>query len=427
MVRDVFAFPNIELPVVERIVSVPVFSPDGTIQMEAGYNAQTRSIFLPCDRLGTIPAVPESPDSDDISLALSIFDDLVADFPFVDPGRTHTLAALLVPFVRALIKGPTPLHLFEKPEPGTGATLLAQVVCDICVGHEVASMTEAGNEDEFSRKIHSKLRAGPAAVLLDNVRNRLNSGALAAALTGDLFEDRVVQRSETAAVPVRCLWLATANNPTLSDEMVRRTIPIRLDARMRRPHLRTEFRHPNLREWVASNHGGLIWAMLTLVRAWFVAGCPKGTAKLGMYESYCQVIGGILDVAGVPGFLDIRQEQAQLAEDESDLAPLIPRWQETHGFSHVRVGELLELSEELDLEGSTENSRKIKLGKLLRANRGRRFDDVVLVEAGKQAGSKLWRLDPIAANESSGRNDDQPIETGGVGELGESFTPPYNQ
>jgi putative DNA primase/helicase len=111
VVRDLLAFPNVDLPVVDRIVSVPVFAPDGTIQIEAGYNAATRSIFLPRDGIDAMLPVSDSPDNDEMATALSLFCELVVVFPFVDSGKTHTLAALLVPFVRALIKGPTPLHL----------------------------------------------------------------------------------------------------------------------------------------------------------------------------------------------------------------------------------------------------------------------------------------------------------------------------
>jgi len=402
VVRDVLVFPNIDLPVVERIVCVPFFAPDGTIQTEPGYNPATRAIFQPCDDMDAMLPVSDSPDSDEMATALAIFDDVVVDFPFVGPGKTHTLAALLVPFVRALIDGPTPLHLLEKPAPGTGATLLAQVICDICLGYPVAAMTEAHGEDEFSRKIHSKLRSGPTAILLDNLRHHLDSAALAVALTNDMFGDRIIQRSEIASAPVRCLWLATANNPSLSPQMARRTIPIRLDAQMERPHLRTDFRQANLREFVRSNHALLVWAVLTMVRGWIAAGRPKGTKKLGMYESYSEVIGGILDVAGVPGFLDIPQEQAALEDDEASLAPLIPLWLETFGFDTVSTAQLFELRPELDLGGKTEMEQKIRLGKLLRANRDRRFGDLVIVHEGKRGGSSLWRLVRVAGCSSTG-------------------------
>jgi hypothetical protein len=423
VVRDLLALPNIDLPVVERIVSVPIFATDGTIQIETGYNAGTRCIFLPCDSLDAMLPVSDSPDNDEMADALSLFDMLVVDFPFVGAGKTHTLAALLVPFVRALIKGPTPLHLFEKPAPGTGATLLAQVICDICVGYPVASMTESRGEDEFGRKIHSKLRAGPAVILLDNLRNRLDSGALAAALTGDLFEDRLVQRSETVAAPVRCLWLGTANNPSLSGEMARRTIPIRLDARMPRPHLRTDFQNPNLREWVHSSHTVLVWAMLTLVRGWLAAGAPKGTRKLGMYESYSEVIGGILGIAKVSGFLDIPQEQARLEDDESDLAPLVPLWSKQFHFEPVSAAELLPLcgSAGVVLGGKAETEQKIRLGQLLRANRDRCFGDVVIAIGGSRAGSNLWRLTPIGGGLATNGLSDELVHAEGVGEWGSTL------
>jgi hypothetical protein len=394
VVRDLLASPNIDLPIVEGIVSVPVFAPDGTLQLEPGYNPATRRVYLPGDRLDRLPPVSVNPGRDEVGEALALIEEILDDFPFVNYGKAHALAALLVPFVRPMIIGPTPLHLIEKPKAGTGATLLAQVICDICLGYPIAAMTEAKGEDEFSRKIHSKLLGGPAAILLDNLRQHLDSPALAAALTADLFEDRVVQRSATAAAPIRCLWLGTANNPSLSSEMARRTIPIRMDARMEQPHLRTDFAYPNLREVVAQNHELLVWAVLTLVSAWLAAGRPKGTKKLGMYESHSEIIGGILDVAGVPGFLDIAQQQAKLEDGESNLAPVIPLWQDKFQFQSVGAKELFPQCAEIDLGGGSETSRKIILGKMLHDNRDRVFGDVVIVEAGMRAGSNLWRLAP---------------------------------
>src|SRR5262249_10559821 len=154
----------------------------------------------------------------------------------------------------------------------------------------------------------------------------LDSAALAAALTNDFFEDRLVRRSETNGIPGRCLWLVTAHNPSLSTEMAPRTVPIRLGAKVAPPHPRKNFPHTNTREWVGENHAILVWAVLTIIRGWVAAGRPNGTKKLGMYESYSEVIGGILYVAGVHGFLDIPQEQTRLEDDAAPLAPLVPLW-----------------------------------------------------------------------------------------------------
>src|SRR5262249_43665831 len=114
------------------------------------------------------------------------------------------------------------------------------------------------------------------------VREKLDSAALASALTADTLEDRVLGRSAMVRLPVRCLWVATGNNPTMSNEMARRTIRIRLDAHVEKPWLRNSegFRHPNLKEWVGEHRGELIWAVLTIVRAWLAAGQPKGDRRL---------------------------------------------------------------------------------------------------------------------------------------------------
>ena len=196
-------------------------------------------------------------------------------------GIGSAIALTLLPFARDLIPGPTPLHLFEKPMPGTGATLLVEMLAFPAIGRPIATMTEAGREEEWEKKIFAKLRTGPAFVFWDNLRKRLDSGALSTAITSLSFEGRVLCKSETARVPVRCCWVATGNNPSLSSEIVRRTVRIRMDAKQDRPWLRTHFRHPNLRRWVKEHRGELVWAALTLIQAWLAAGKPSGRSTEG--------------------------------------------------------------------------------------------------------------------------------------------------
>ena len=104
-------------------------------------------------------------------------------------------------------------------------------------------------------------------------------------------------------IPVQSVWIATGNNPTVSTEISRRTVRIRLDARFDRPWLRSGFRHQDIRQWAKVHRGELVWASLTIIRAWIAAGRPEGTSTLGMFEQWSKVMGGILQVAGIPGFL----------------------------------------------------------------------------------------------------------------------------
>ena len=164
-------------------------------------------------------------------------------------------------------------------------------------------MTEGRDEDEWRKRITAKLLQGPQFILIDNIRSRLDSAALSAALTSEIWEDRVLGHSRTAAIPMACVWLATANNPGLSLEVARRTVAIRLDSGVEKPWQRQGFRHPKLRYWARQHRGQLIWAALTLVQAWIAAGKPAGQQSLGSYESWAEVVGGIQEVAGIPGFL----------------------------------------------------------------------------------------------------------------------------
>src|SRR5262245_5242138 len=129
VVRDFLVAPDNALPVLTRIVKAPVFASDGSLHVKAGYNAVSRSFYAPANGL-KIPVVSQNPSPNDVSTALTLItQELLGDFPFVgDAERASAVALLLLPFARDLIAGATPLHLIEKPSPGTGATLLADML-----------------------------------------------------------------------------------------------------------------------------------------------------------------------------------------------------------------------------------------------------------------------------------------------------------
>ena len=226
------------------------------------------------------------------------------------------MALLLLGFLRAMIDGPTPLHLIEKPTPGTGATLMVDVIATILTGAGASVMTEGRDDEEWRKRVTAKLRQIPSIVLIDNLRHKLDSSAVAAALTAPFWEDRILGLSEMARLPIRCLWIATGNNPEFSNEMARRLVRIRLDASVERPWRRAGFRHPDLMAWVRANRARLVAACLTLCHAWIAAGRPRGTRTIGSYEAWAQVMGGMLEVAGIDGFLGNIEEMLAASDGE---------------------------------------------------------------------------------------------------------------
>ena len=58
------------------------------------------------------------------------------------------------------------------------------------------------------------------------------------------------------------------------------------------------------------------WAALTIVQAWIAHGKPEGQESLGSYEAWAGVVGGILEVADINGFLANRDRVYAEAQDE---------------------------------------------------------------------------------------------------------------
>jgi hypothetical protein len=401
VVRDVLATPDPPLPVLTRIVEAPIFAPDGTLQTAPGYSPASRTFYAPAPGF-TVPPIAPHPTTAEVQQGRTLLcDELLSDFPFAgDAERAHALACLLLPFCRDMIDGPTPLYLFEAPSPGTGKTLLVDLLTFPALGRPVSCMTEGKDEDEWRKRVFAKLRSGPSILVIDNLKRRLESGAVSSAITAwPLWEDRVLGVSETARVPVRCAWLATGNNPALSQEITRRAVRCRLDAKLDRPWLREGFRHPDIRQWTRDNRGALVGAALTLIRAWLREGRPAGGKTLGMFESWAKTLGGILDVAGVPGFLGNLEDLYERADtDTAAWGAFVTAWWDAKKTAEVKAGDLWGMATEagIDLGEKSDASQKTRLGRMLREMRDRVFAigdrRLRLESAGDAQRAKLWKL-----------------------------------
>lgn len=267
VVADMMSAKGNPLPLLTGIVEAPIIARHGAVVTTPGYQVDTRA-FLHLAKCLAIPEVNPCPTDAEVDRARSLLMvELLGDFPFMGASdRAHAVGVEIQPFARLLIDGPTPLNFIESPTPATGKGLLGDVLTIPAAGRGPAVMTDARDEDEWRKRITAKLLQSPQFILIDNVRSRLDSAALSAALTSEVWEDRVLGQSRTATVPVSCTWLANGNNPTFSLEMARRTVSIRIDAECERPWERIDFRHPNLRRWAREHRGDLIWASLTLIR-----------------------------------------------------------------------------------------------------------------------------------------------------------------
>lgn len=320
VVRHLFASAPKGLPVLRGLVTSPTYSKTGEVLTEKGYHEASQLYYAPSDNL-TIPPLPDAPSDAELAEAKRLLiEECFADFPLGGltrteiveqclegdgiPAVTHLLCFVLLPFCRDMIDGPTPGHLIKKPTPGTGASLLTEVASIISTGAVTPSMAMPTNKDEMGKTLTSVLANGQNIVFFDNINDKVDSAEFASALTAKVYAARILGKSQTVSVEVRCAWVLTGNNVPLSGELARRMVLVDLDARMARPEDREGFRHANLRGWVEANRGLLVWACLVIVQNWVAKGMPdSGEKVLASYESWSRVMAGILAEAGIGGFL----------------------------------------------------------------------------------------------------------------------------
>jgi putative DNA primase/helicase len=421
VIKDMLAEPSFPLPRLEAVVEIPTFAENGRLSTGSGYHSASQTYYVPGNGL-TIPSIPDAPSDYEIAAARTLIQrDLFGDFPFTQTADlAHAIAMLLLPSARNLIDGATPMHLLEKPMPGTGATLLVDSIAMVNTGRAAAAMTEGRDEDDMRKRLTAVLLNSPTLVFFDNLRRPLDYSCLAAMITETRWKDRLLGTSSMAEVPVKCVWCATGNNPVLSSEMTRRTVSIRLDAKDAQPWLRSGFRHANLRAWVKSHRADLIAACLTLIQAWIARGrpAPSQLVALGMFEEWSAVMGGILECAGIEGFLANRQDFYARSDKEGDsIRGFLAAWWDAHGTTKVKVSTLFVIAtapdSTIDISAKTEQGQRVRLGALLATIEGRhyRLDErltVRVVRTGeKEKGAVLWQLNSGESWSQNGESSDQ--------------------
>jgi hypothetical protein len=404
----------------EGIVESPVLLPDGSLLDQPGYDEATGLLYQPNTQY---PEISSRPTQDDAIAAAIALIDVVCDFPFKsDAHRSAWIASLLTPLARYAFTGPAPLFLMDANTRGSGKTLLADVVAEIVAGRPMARTPQAVNEGEEIKRITAILLEGTRLVLIDNINRPFGSGALDAVLTGSIWNDRILGKSENACLSLLTIWYASGNNITFKGDTARRCLPIRIESDVEKPEERQGFKHPELLSWVRENRSSLVMAALTMLRAYCVAGKPKtGIKPWGSFEGWSDLVRETLVWCELPDPAEARSELDEVDTDKRTLADLIAGWEEIcsdEGSDGLTVGDVLtHLREdgegrryirlrsalaELCSHGPGDMPSAKKVGCALRRFRGR-------VVAGRRLqirildGSNLWFVQHLgSANAESG-------------------------
>lgn len=330
-----------QVPEITNIIETPVIRPDGSILSEAGYDEATHLYLDPIVDFSSL-VIPEELTKKHAEASVKyVLDEIFSDFPFENnASRTNTLALLLSVIVRPMVKGNVPLFILDKPQAGTGASLIADVISTITTGKPASMWGMPDTEDEWRKSITSALINGSTIIVIDNIGGKLKSSSLTRALTSKIWRDRQLGKNVMVDLPQSAVWIATGNNIQIGGDIARRSVWIRLDAACARPWTRAGFKHPEILEWVRDNHDSIIAYLLIMARSWVLAGSPKGSAKLGGFNEWAGVVSGILEYAGVQDFLgNATQLYDEMDQDVQQWNAFLEEWSVIHS-EPIKAGQL---------------------------------------------------------------------------------------
>jgi hypothetical protein len=320
------------LPELTQVVSIPIVTSEGRLITVPGYDAES-GVFYAAES-ACLPLINSAATKQDALGALKwIEEEVLVDFPFADEAsKAAAISIAILPFVRQLIHGQTPLYLLEKPAAGTGATTLGLALCYPFIGKEIPVTTWTSNEEERRKQITAHLASGGGPIFYDNMSGYVNSDVLASALTSQNWSDRILSTSKQAEFPINSTWLATGNNPEFHAQILRRIASIRLVSLMEDPSQRTNWRHADLLHWISTHRTEYVEKILTIVMAWLNEGMPEFQGKpLASYVSWSSVMGGILEFVDVPGFLEnIDLKKAAMDNETQVIREFIQAWWEEY-------------------------------------------------------------------------------------------------
>lgn len=314
-----------DMPVLRSVVTAPFLRADGTICAEDGYDPASGVLLRPSIKLAPTLDKPTKRDAAQALARLCGPFDQVSWLPNQTALYRGTWVSLVLTLATRHILPLVPAYLLDAPRAGTGKTLLIDCASLIVYGVEPAKRSYPHEENEMRKVLHSALLAGDPVILFDNADTGTSIGgeALNKFITARTSGDRTLGKSETPRLPNAAVVAVTGNNISARQDFVRRAMVVRLDANMEQPEQR-RFRIEDLEAHVIEHRPELLAAVLTILRAYALAGQPKppGRAPLGSFVAWYRLVCGAITWLGLPNPVLTQDSLREEDVDHSDTAAL---------------------------------------------------------------------------------------------------------
>jgi putative DNA primase/helicase len=265
------------------IVRVPRIDDSGEVHFVQGYDPQT---CLYHDRSSTF-GLPEKPSRDDARRAAQALLVPFSMYQFDDPiaGQALLLAAIFTALERPFLPV-APMFVVRSSMPATGKGLIVRSLIRLAFDTDPVLITWGGNGEEFEKRLGALLLQAPAAISIDNANGmQIKGDLLEAILTEGTVDIRPLGRSETVRVRIRSLMTLTGNNPIITGDMARRTIPNDILPRSADPE-RDRYGF-NPAQFIRSRRTALLQAAYVAMRAYRLAGMLRqGLPGVGSFDEW---------------------------------------------------------------------------------------------------------------------------------------------
>lgn len=269
--RGILSFYGDEfVPVLKDFCDFPLVDESGRVVVSRGYDPDTGYwMNIVTANYGNF-SVSVSRDQADV--ACSNLQRLFRGVLFAKPcDEMAAIAALFTVVLKWQIPTAPLIHVVAV-KPGSGKSTLTRAIAGLSSQGKAIFLSYPKAEEEMSKTLFSALRSDPRVVVFDNITAPLVPfGDFCTCLTEGRFSTRILGTSKVMEVRNRAIFLSNGNKCLPQEDLIRRTVLVRLDMQPFREVVRDE----PLESLFATNRAAIVRDVLTVYRGWLMAGAPQ--------------------------------------------------------------------------------------------------------------------------------------------------------
>lgn len=233
--------------------------------------------------------------------------------PFkAEADRTNAVAAALTVLLRNLWPGEKPMFPVTANRSHAGKGTVVAFIRGHCVAEQV---TYEGTDWAFRKSVATQFQLRPDLGLLniDNIRLDRKGEVIKSGFLEQLLHDPEPTLSATGVKGLRVhnhfVIAATANEGRFSEDLVNRSVQIRLEVTGDLAKRKSPIGDPK-NDFLPRNRARIVGELRGMIERWKAAGCPLDeNAKHPSFSDWAKTIGGILMVNEFPSFLANQTER----------------------------------------------------------------------------------------------------------------------